>query len=194
MANVSRRLLVGFATLSLVSAEAHEVDFRLGAGGWTLEHFGSDVTVLRARASTDPPPAGEVSLFLSCAGTYARLRLTMTVGASMSTFPTDTGRVLIRARQAGADPGAAVQAHFRRADPRSVFLFDPPNEAAGMSLAFARLLRSQPPELDMLVSADRDVALSRIRASRIAVSWGVADSAALQAVAAACMSASQSAR
>ena len=162
-----------------------------GTGGWSLERFGTDVTILRA---TVPLTArgDRGSLILSCAASERRLALTLPPEAwtrlqGTGATPASEARLLFRSSVPDPVTAAFVVARGALTTAQTLVLTETGPSAGSPVVAFVRLLLARPTEIDLLLHAGTGpIGLRRLTAVRLSLSSGSGDQAAFREFIGAC--------
>lgn len=159
-------------------------DYVISAAGWRYEQFGDDVTILQARTSSDPPPAGELGLFISCAGAERRLRLTFPAPQGAGVLRAVAGLALIRPADRSSEPGVLMS--FTVLDNSVALFVEGPRKVGSAMSALVRMLGGAARGLDIVHTSEAGAALGRLQILRLQVRSQPGDGLVFQEVARAC--------
>ena len=157
-------------------AAARETVHAIGRGGWELERFGAEATILRTRPSGSGTE--EAALLLSCAGADRRLRLTLPGMIGAEPGLATGGLLLMRAGGAASVARVAVQGATLTLTGRQV---------PGAVLAELRASAQGARGLDLLLHVGSGpVVLGRLTAFHLSLSSAPGDGLAFRDASAAC--------
>jgi|GEM_PF-3935836 len=182
--------LAGALSLSGDAQAGADQRFSVGAGGWLLERFESDVVILRTGVTAYGSRRPGL-LLLSCAGTERRLRLTLPQGRALhqnTVLEEQAFRsVLIRAAGRPLPGQTPLLAGMSLEKGRILTLLEPDPGPASVVTRLAALLSARPAALDMLTHDGTGViGLRQLTPYVLTLSFGAHDGMALDHFASAC--------
>ena len=153
-----------------------------GPPRWRVEHFGADVSILRATGPDTGASPNRTDLLLACEGGNRRLRLAVPrTGAEHLAGVRRTGSLLVRASPSGPQ-GQAVVARYALQDDGVILIQDGIQDGpASAVLSIARILAMQPAGLTVVMQAGTGpVAIGRLVALHQPLAFGRGDAAAIR--------------
>jgi hypothetical protein len=166
---------------------ARDLSYSVGASGWSLERFGSDIAILRAKVTAPSPNDTPGLLLLSCEGAKRRLRLQLPAALVSAARPTTTGYALIAEPgppRLGATPLVAAFSLERGA---TMAVADSQAPGEGAVLRLSRLLQARPTHVNLLLRFARPAAALKTSIPvHLALVFGAQDGVALDDFVSAC--------
>ena len=165
------RCAVAILMAGTAQARVPDPPYRVGANGWMFERFGSDVAILRAPVSLEPPVPGEVGLLASCSGPDRRVRLSFPKPVVRS-----VGGAAIVTGSGSSDPTRAVTLRLTPSDPATMTASEPASPGRDVASTLGRMLLEKPKALDIIASpGGRAVALTHLMFYRLSLTLGPGD-------------------
>ena len=160
--------------------------YTIGAGGWIVEQFGSDVAILRAPVGGELPVGDQAALLVSCSGDDRRVRLSFPRPIGDRSRPVTVASAFIWP-VGSSDKGSFAAMRFALSGAAVAVSAEPASKRGDIAVAIGRMLLKAPRALDVLLSPGaKPLALGHLLFYRLPLVLDLADAAAVRRFVSAC--------